>query len=167
MKLTCDLCGGTLQINSGGKGATCTNCGLGYTMERLQEKLSGQKIPQTPPVSDPPVSDPPLSEPSDPDPIVLKVLSTKKRPGFAWGKAECLVQKGVVDSGMPYYACINTLDGDPIQVGSLNPGDVAEGGKVMMLLYCDKSLLPTIKTLYVFPEEEYDDGDDGEDAVES
>ncbi len=42
MRITCDLCGGELQVNPGGKGAACTVCGLGYTMERLREKLSGQ-----------------------------------------------------------------------------------------------------------------------------
>lgn len=39
MKLVCDLCGGALQMNSGGQGATCTGCGLTYSMERLREKL--------------------------------------------------------------------------------------------------------------------------------
>ena len=42
MKITCDLCGGALQINLGGQGATCTNCGLTYTMDRLREKLTGK-----------------------------------------------------------------------------------------------------------------------------
>ena len=37
MKLKCDLCGGPLQVTSGGKGASCMVCGLNYTMERLQE----------------------------------------------------------------------------------------------------------------------------------
>ena len=45
MKITCDLCGGMLQINSGGQGATCENCGIGYTMARLREKLNEQQNP--------------------------------------------------------------------------------------------------------------------------
>lgn len=49
MKLGCDLCGGALQMNLGGQGATCTACGMGYTMERLREKLSGQTVRQDPP----------------------------------------------------------------------------------------------------------------------
>ncbi len=44
MKLTCDLCGGALQVNLGGQGATCTVCGLGHTMDRLREKLNGQSV---------------------------------------------------------------------------------------------------------------------------
>lgn len=40
MKITCDLCDGTLQMNQGGQGATCTTCGLTYTMARLREKLT-------------------------------------------------------------------------------------------------------------------------------
>ena len=40
MKLTCDICGASLQMASGGKGATCTNCGVTYDIDRLKEKLS-------------------------------------------------------------------------------------------------------------------------------
>lgn len=95
-----------------------------------------------------------------PEPTVLEVLSVKKRPGFAWGNANCVVRQGTVECGMPYYAHINTLEGDCIQVGSMNPADVPEGSDVKMLLYCDKELLSTIKMLYVFPSEEYDNGDE-------
>ena len=42
MKLTCDICGGTLQMNSDGKGASCVNCGITYSVERLREKLGSQ-----------------------------------------------------------------------------------------------------------------------------
>ena len=47
MKLTCDLCGGKLQVNPGGQGAHCADCGLGYTLERLREKL-GVQTPRQP-----------------------------------------------------------------------------------------------------------------------
>ena len=52
MKLTCDLCGGKPQVNPGGQGARCADCGLGYTMERLREKLGVQtpKQPEPAPV---------------------------------------------------------------------------------------------------------------------
>ena len=36
MKVKCELCGGMLQIHKGGM-ALCTECGLGYSMERLRE----------------------------------------------------------------------------------------------------------------------------------
>lgn len=39
MKLTCDICGGELQVLSGGQGATCKVCGVTYDIERLREKL--------------------------------------------------------------------------------------------------------------------------------
>lgn len=42
MKLTCDLCGGTLQMNTDGKGAVCTNCGLTYPIETLRQKMGLQ-----------------------------------------------------------------------------------------------------------------------------
>ena len=59
MKLTCDLCGGTLQVNPGGQGATCSTCGLGYTMERLREKLGIRNEEQNNPKPVPPKPVPP------------------------------------------------------------------------------------------------------------
>jgi len=40
MKICCDLCRGTLQMNAGGQDATCLNCGMTYTMERLRRMLN-------------------------------------------------------------------------------------------------------------------------------
>ena len=53
MKLTCDLCGGALQMNLGGQDATCKSCGLVYSLARLQEKLgiggaAPSKTPEAP-----------------------------------------------------------------------------------------------------------------------
>ena len=62
-------------------------------------------------------------------------------------------------TGMPYYAHINTPDGKEIQLGSLKTSDAAEGSEVKMLLYCDKALLPGIKTLYVSSEQPWDVAD--------
>ena len=42
MKLTCDVCGGELQMTIGGQSAVCVNCGITYTVERLREKLDIQ-----------------------------------------------------------------------------------------------------------------------------
>lgn len=57
MKLSCDICGGALEITSGGQGASCTVCGLGFTMVRLREKLNIRmlEVPElTPPLPEPP-----------------------------------------------------------------------------------------------------------------
>lgn len=42
MKLTCDVCDSPLEMNGGGRGATCTQCGLTYSLERLKEKMRDQ-----------------------------------------------------------------------------------------------------------------------------
>lgn len=42
MKLTCDLCGGVLEMKNGS--AVCQGCGLTYSMETLREKM-GQPAP--------------------------------------------------------------------------------------------------------------------------
>ena len=36
-KLVCDICGGKLIVQEGGKQAICESCGLAYSMERLKE----------------------------------------------------------------------------------------------------------------------------------
>lgn len=38
-KLTCDVCGGTLVIDAGGKTATCQFCGMQHSVERVREKM--------------------------------------------------------------------------------------------------------------------------------
>ena len=53
MKLTCELCGGTLQMNLGGNGATCTTCGLIYPIERLREILNTPVQQKEPPKTAP------------------------------------------------------------------------------------------------------------------
>ena len=42
MKLTCDLCGGELQMNLDGQGAACGSCGMTYSLEHLRKKLGVQ-----------------------------------------------------------------------------------------------------------------------------
>ena len=39
MKLTCDICSSSLQMNADNQGATCTNCGMAYSVESLRAKL--------------------------------------------------------------------------------------------------------------------------------
>lgn len=63
MKITCDLCGGALQINMGGQGATCLSCGLTYPMERLREMLTGNTAVKP----EPPKPEPPTPVPPKPD----------------------------------------------------------------------------------------------------
>ena len=38
-KLVCDVCGGNLQMDTGGKTATCQCCGMQYSIERMREKI--------------------------------------------------------------------------------------------------------------------------------
>lgn len=40
MKLTCDICGGELEMKTGGQGAVCKTCGLAYSVEVLKEKMA-------------------------------------------------------------------------------------------------------------------------------
>ena len=89
-----------------------------------------------------------------PETIILDVVSTKKRPGFAYGQAICRVRQGTVECGMPYRAYLNALDGTCFQVGSLESKDISAGGTVKILPYCDKTMLPTMRTLYLVPIED-------------
>ena len=74
MKLTCDLCGGTLQMNAGGKDASCKNCGLCYPMDVLREKLglcAAAKSPEPVKPAEPEVVAPAVQE----EPVVAPVVS--------------------------------------------------------------------------------------------
>ncbi len=42
-KVCCDFCGGNLIMQSGGSVVVCDNCGMQYSVERLQEKLRESK----------------------------------------------------------------------------------------------------------------------------
>lgn len=44
-KLCCDICGGVLVMQSGGKVALCENCGMQYGIERLREKVNDSVTP--------------------------------------------------------------------------------------------------------------------------
>ena len=73
MKLSCDLCGGTLQVNLGGQGATCTTCGLAYPMRRLREMLTGSVPVKQEPVQPEPVN----QEPVMPKPVQQETVQPK------------------------------------------------------------------------------------------
>ena len=38
-RVGCDVCGGNLQMDAGGKTATCQFCGMQYSVERMREKI--------------------------------------------------------------------------------------------------------------------------------
>ena len=73
MKLTCELCGGSLQVTSGGTGATCTTCGLNYPMSRLREMLGlAPVVKQEPVKEEPAVIEVPKEEPVKEEPVVIE-----------------------------------------------------------------------------------------------
>ena len=114
MKLTCDLCGGTLQINMNGQSASCTNCGLGYTMEYLRGKLQGKVVQQ---VSSAPV---PLREVSYSKPVFdfEPKQFVMKNDGKGIGDLSGWVQQGGIGLGDSVY-----IDGDyahPYRIYSIN-----------------------------------------------
>lgn len=41
MKIKCDLCGGELLMDAGGQTASCINCGMKHSVERVREMLAG------------------------------------------------------------------------------------------------------------------------------
>lgn len=97
MKLTCDLCGGTLQVNLGGQGATCTVCGLGHTMERLREKLNGQSVRPEPPQPVMPTSVGMIDDMIDEGTVVEKPHTPK--PRFDYVPKQFVMDNNAVYSG--------------------------------------------------------------------
>ena len=85
MKLTCDLCGGVLQMNAGGKDATCKTCGLCYSIDLLREKLGlgATAKPQEKPVApvvETPVVEPPVVETPVAPVVAAPVVETPVEP---------------------------------------------------------------------------------------
>jgi len=77
MKLTCDICGGDLQMAAGGQGATCTVCGVTYDIGRLREKLGApapQPTAQTP-IQQVPQQAPVVQAPPQPQPTAVTPAS--------------------------------------------------------------------------------------------
>lgn len=46
-KLICDICGGAIVVQSGGKYGICDSCGANYTLDRMREIATGIKVSQT------------------------------------------------------------------------------------------------------------------------
>lgn len=46
-KLICDICGGAIVVQAGGKYGICDSCGANYTLDRMREIASGIKVSQT------------------------------------------------------------------------------------------------------------------------
>lgn len=46
-KLICDICGGAIVVQVGGKYGICDCCGANYTLDRMREIASGIKVSQT------------------------------------------------------------------------------------------------------------------------
>ncbi len=48
MKLTCEICGGTLEVQAGGHLVICLDCGLTYSKKRLQELIAQSRAEGAP-----------------------------------------------------------------------------------------------------------------------
>jgi hypothetical protein len=82
MKLTCDLCGGALQMNAGAQDASCKNCGMCYPLEMLRERLKAGNAPLQNTIKDPhtPIfSDTPARQIID-TPIVQQTSAPQPKP---------------------------------------------------------------------------------------
>lgn len=50
-KMQCDVCGGPLTIDAGGRSATCKNCGMEHSIERVREMLGTAPAAQPDPAA--------------------------------------------------------------------------------------------------------------------
>ena len=48
MKIKCDLCGGELLMDAGGQTASCVDCRMKHSLERLREKLATHEVKELP-----------------------------------------------------------------------------------------------------------------------
>lgn len=129
MKLMCDLCGSPLVVNSGGKDASCSNCGLNYSMERLREKLGQNKE-----VHNEPVRTAPQNMPKQ---FVMELRRGK-------GDISGYIRQGGIGLGDEIYVDNNYRNG--YTVYSINDSDqsCAKAGSYVEL-YLDGSNLKALK----------------------
>lgn len=107
MKLTCDICGGELEMKAGEQGAICKTCGIAYSVESLKEKLAasdGVKV-QTPDTEEEPIYDCKEYEVLTPEPERVLRLKSKR--------------------SLTLFAAQVYLDGEPCAVLK-KPGSTAE-----------------------------------------
>ena len=169
MRIICDICGGGLQINSGGQGAICTVCHLNYAMSRLREKLNLQmmNVPElAPPAPEPPGSVLPVALKTDfpTPPAVSAKMETEKparavkterstvvpkqfslRPGRGKGHVSGTVQQGGIGLGDKVY--INYDYSHPYVVSQVNDGDICAKEGMQADLYlrdCPPSVLRNV-----------------------
>jgi len=154
MKLTCDLCSSPLQVNPGGQAATCINCGLSYSMDRLREKLSdsapaqqkpafSQPIPLTTndrPVHSTPVNQEPTAATAPFVPLQFIMENNQRGRGDLCG----IVRQGGIGVGDSVY-----IDGDyshPYRVYLINDDSAVASVKAGMpaelyLVSCPRKVL--------------------------
>lgn len=104
MKLTCDLCGGDLQMNPGG--AVCCNCGLEYGEDRIREKMAEQK-----PVPDP--KQPVRKDPPAPKKPTAAEQKAQKKMKIMWIILALIgvvaFAGGQMESWIAYVVCLVAL----------------------------------------------------------
>ena len=104
MKLTCDLCGGELQVKPGG--VACSNCGLEYGEYRIREKMAEQK-----PVPDP--KPPVRKDPPAPKKPTAAEQKAQKKMKIMWIILALIgvvaFAGGLMESGIVYVICLVAL----------------------------------------------------------
>lgn len=88
MKALCDICGGSLLIDVGGKSAVCTVCGMQHSIERVREKLG--------------VSAAPANEELNPTPSAEEIPSTNAEAKIDDAEIPYAVFEEIDDTEIPY-----------------------------------------------------------------
>ena len=86
MKIKCDLCGGELLMDAGGQTASCIDCGMKHSVERVREKLATHEA-----------KEPSVSEEK---PIVEEIFDAEWEPETYEAEWEA-----VLDPDESYYTC--------------------------------------------------------------
>lgn len=151
MKICCELCGGSLRMNAGGKDAVCVNCAMTYPVDRLREMLNRQAHTLVQNTPQPPVQNPPqpLVKNGGQDgylapQFVMQVTSGGK------GVANGLVQQGGIGIGDQVF--INNDFQHPYTVQGNEGGEpVHQGDRQLWLLNCPEQVLNNARIITGVP----------------
>ncbi len=110
-KMQCDVCGGPLAIDAGGRSATCKSCGMEHSIERVREMLGTAPAAQPDPAEE--VFDAEVAEILDAGWVEIGEDGEEKRSAqpFCMTVDDVLhiLGQGVVVSGF--------VEGGPVRVG--------------------------------------------------
>lgn len=130
MSIQCDLCGGQLIMEAGGKNAVCEVCGMKYSLMRLREKaqeaMAGRSAATPVPAAEPaPAADPtPATKPAPATEAVLAVEPAPATEAVPAVEPDPVVEAAPTVEAVPVVEAVPTVEAADEAPAELRQEDV-------------------------------------------